>query len=309
MIYTVTLNPAIDLVIVTRKLKPKVVNRTEKFELQPNGKGVNVSFILKKLGITSVATGIGGGFTLDYIVSGLKEKDIQTNFFKVKEPTRVNVFTNVIDENTEYKEVNPGPIINETVQNKFLQYLTANLITNDIVVISGSFSKGINPSILVDIAKIAKNKGAKLVIDSSYSAILDTLPFQPFLLKPNEVELAKLFNYTGNLTKTKIIELSQKLLAGGCKNVLVSLGAQGAALINNKHILFANAPKIKVVNSACAGDTMLGTFIALLEKNKPVKEALKIAVAAGSDTARRIGLTEFNLDELLPQISVKERMN
>lgn len=309
MIYTVTLNPAIDLVIVTRKLKPKVVNRTEKFELQPNGKGVNVSFILKKLGITSVATGIGGGFTLDYIVSGLKEKGIQTNFFKVKEPTRVNVFTNVIDENTEYKEVNPGPIINETVQNKFLQYLTANLITNDIVVISGSFSKGINPSILVDIAKIAKNKGAKLVIDSSYSAILDTLPFQPFLLKPNEVELAKLFNYTGNLTKTKIIELSQKLLAGGCKNVLVSLGAQGAALINNKHILFANAPKIKVVNSACAGDTMLGTFIALLEKNKPVKEALKIAVAAGSDTARRIGLTEFNLDELLPQISVKERMN
>lgn len=309
MIYTVTLNPAIDLVIVTRKLKPKVVNRTEKFELQPNGKGVNVSFILKKLGITSVATGIGGGFTLDYIVSGLKEKDIQTNFFKVKEPTRVNVFTNVIDENTEYKEVNPGPIINETVQNKFLQYLTANLITNDIVVISGSFSKGINPSILVDIAKIAKNKGAKLVIDSSYSAILDTLLFQPFLLKPNEVELAKLFNYTGNLTKTKIIELSQKLLAGGCKNVLVSLGAQGAALINNKHILFANAPKIKVVNSACAGDTMLGTFIALLEKNKPVKEALKIAVAAGSDTARRIGLTEFNLDELLPQISVKERMN
>lgn len=124
MIYTITLNPAIDLVIVTKKLEPKVVNRTEKFELQSNGKGINVSFILKKLGIDSVATGIGGGFTLDYIVSGLKEKGIQTNFFKVKEPTRVNVFTNVIDENTEYKEVNPGPIINQTVQDKFLQYLT-----------------------------------------------------------------------------------------------------------------------------------------------------------------------------------------
>lgn len=308
MIYTVTLNPAIDLVIVTRKLKPQVVNRTEKFELQPNGKGVNVSFVLKKLGITSVATGIGGGFTLDYIVSGLKEKGIQTNFFKVKEPTRVNVFTNVIDENTEYKEVNPGPVINQTVQDKFLQYLTTNLVTNDIVVISGSFSKGIKPNILVEIAKIAKNKKAKLVIDSSYPAILDTLPFQPFLLKPNDAELAKLFNCKEKLTKKKIVELSQKLLAGGCKNVLVSLGARGAALINNNRILFANAPKIKVVNSACAGDTMLGTFIALLEKNKPVEEALKMAVAAGSDTASRIGLTEFDLDELLPQISVKEGM-
>jgi 1-phosphofructokinase len=309
LIYTVTLNPAIDLVIVTRKLKPQVVNRTEKFELQPNGKGVNVSFVLKKLGITSIATGIGGGFTLDYIVSGLKEKGIQTNFFKVKAPTRVNVFTNVIDENTEYKEVNPGPIINQTVQDKFLQYLTTNLVTNDIVVISGSFSKGINPNILVEIAKIAKNKKAKLVIDSSYAAILDTLSFQPFLLKPNDAELAKLFNCKEKLTKKKIVELSQKLLAGGCKNVLVSLGAQGAALINNNHILFANAPKIKVVNSACAGDTMLGTFIALLEKNKPVEKALKMAVAAGSDTASRIGLTEFDLDELLPQISVKEGMN
>lgn len=281
MIYTITLNPAIDLVIVTKKLEPKVVNRTEKFELQSNGKGINVSFILKKLGIDSVATGIGGGFTLDYIVSGLKEKGIQTNFFKVKEPTRVNVFTNVIDENTEYKEVNPGPIINQTVQDKFLQYLTTNLVTNDIVVISGSFSKGIKPNILVEIAKIANNKKAKLVIDSSYTAILDTLPFQPFLLKPNDAELAKLFNCKEKLTKKKIVELSQKLVAGGCKNVLVSLGVQGAALINDNRILFANAPKIKVVNSACAGDTMLGTFIALLEKNKPVKEALKIAVAAG----------------------------
>ncbi|RMC41281.1 1-phosphofructokinase [Lactobacillus sp. ESL0236] len=306
MIYTITLNPAIDLVIVTKKLEPKVVNRTEKFELQPNGKGVNVSFILKKLGIDSVATGIGGGFTLDYIVSGLKEKGIQTNFFKVKEPTRVNVFTNVIDENTEYKEVNPGPIINQTVQDKFLQYLTTNLVTNDIVVISGSFSKGIKPNILVEIAKIANNKKAKLVIDSSYAAILDTLPFQPFLLKPNDAELAKLFNCKEKLTKKKIVELSQKLVAGGCKNVLVSLGAQGAALINDNRILFANAPKIKVVNSACAGDTMLGTFIALLEKNKSVEEALKMAVAAGSDTASRIGLTKFALDELLPQISVKE---
>lgn len=306
MIYTITLNPAIDLVIVTKKLEPKVVNRTEKFELQPNGKGVNVSFILKKLGIDSIATGIGGGFTLDYIVSGLKEKGIQTNFFKVKEPTRVNVFTNVIDENTEYKEVNPGPIINQTVQDKFLQYLTTNLVTNDIVVISGSFSKGIKPNILVEIAKIANNKKAKLVIDSSYAAILDTLPFQPFLLKPNDAELAKLFNCKEKLTKKKIVELSQKLVAGGCKNVLVSLGAQGAALINDNRILFANAPKIKVVNSACAGDTMLGTFIALLEKNKSVEEALRMAVAAGSDTASRIGLTEFALDELLPQISVKE---
>ncbi|MBC6350134.1 1-phosphofructokinase [Lactobacillus melliventris] len=308
MIYTVTLNPAIDLVIVTKKLEPKVVNRTEKFELQPNGKGVNVSFILKKLGIDSVATGIGGGFTLDYVISGLAEKGIKTNFLKVKEPTRVNVFTDVLDEGTEYKQVNPGPVVSSDKQDQFLDYLESTVTKDDMVVVSGSFSRGIKPDFLVQLAQLVQKQGAKFVIDSSYLEVIDTLKYRPFLLKPNDSELAAFFNYEGEMTAAKTVELAQKLIKLGCQNVLVSLGADGAAFINKQHVLFANAPQIQVVNSACAGDTMLGTFIAFLEKNKPVSAALKMAVAAGSDTASRTGLTDFSLDELLPQISVEERM-
>ena len=308
MIYTVTLNPAIDLVIVTKKLEPKVVNRTEKFELQPNGKGVNVSFILKQLGIDSVATGIGGGFTLDYVISGLTEKGIKTNFLKVKEPTRVNVFTDVLDEGTEYKQVNPGPVVSSDKQDQFLDYLESTVTKDDMVVVSGSFSRGIKPNFLVQLAQLVQKQGAKFVIDSSYLEVIDTLKYRPFLLKPNNDELAAFFNYEGEMTATKTVELAQKLIKLGCQNVLVSLGADGAAFINKYHVLFANAPQIQVVNSACAGDTMLGTFIAFLEKNKPVSAALKMAVAAGSDTASRTGLTDFSLDELLPQISVEERM-
>lgn len=308
MIYTITLNPAIDLVIVTKKLEPKVVNRTESFELQPNGKGVNVSFILKKLGIASVATGIGGGFTLDYITAGLKAKRIETKFLEVKGLTRVNVFTNVIDQNTEYKEVNPGPKITKEVQNQFLAYFAKALNKGDLVVISGSFAQGIPPNYLVKIAEVVAAKKAGLVVDSSYLTVIDTLSYHPFLLKPNETELASFYNFKGKMTNAKIIELAKKLVKDGCQNVLVSLGARGAAFINEKEVLFANAPQIKVVNSACAGDTMLGTFIALLEKDHSVKQALKVAVAAGSDTASRMGLTDFKLDKLLPQISVKEGM-
>lgn len=308
MIYTVTLNPAIDLVIVTKKLEPKVVNRTEKFELQPNGKGVNVSFILKQLGIDSVATGIGGGFTLDYVISGLAEKGIKTNFLKVKEPTRVNVFTDVLEEGTEYKQVNPGPVVSSDKQDQFLDYLESTVTKDDMVVVSGSFSRGIKPDFLVQLAQLVQKQGAKFVIDSSYLEVIDTLKYRPFLLKPNDSELAAFFNYEGEMTAAKTVELAQKLIKLGCQNVLVSLGADGAAFINKYHVLFANAPQIQVVNSACAGDTMLGTFIAFLEKNKPVSAALKMAVAAGSDTASRTGLTDFSLDELLPQISVEERM-
>lgn len=309
MIYTITLNPAIDLVIVTKKMQPNVVNRTENFELQPNGKGVNVSFILKKLGINNIATGIGGGFTLDYVTAGLKDKDIDTEFFKVKEPTRVNVFTRVLDTNVEYKEVNPGPEIDQATQEKFLGYLKKNLKNHDTVAISGSFSKGIKADILVEIAKIAQNKGAHLVIDCSYPAVLDTLQYQTFLLKPNDSELASFFDFHGEMNEEAIVKLAKKLVNAGCQNVLVSLGANGAALINEEHVYFANAPKIKVLNSAGAGDTMLGTFIAGLEKGKSMKEALKFAVAAGSDTASRKWLTDFKLENLLKQISVKERVN
>ncbi|MDF7683581.1 1-phosphofructokinase [Lactobacillus sp. ESL0679] len=308
MIYTITLNPAIDLVIVTKKLQPKVVNRTEKFELQPNGKGVNVSFILQKLGIENVATGIGGGFTLDYITSGLEEKGIATKFLKVKEPTRVNVFTDVIEENTEYKEVNPGPDINQKTQTSFLTYLQKVLKPNDMVVVSGSFSKGIKPGFLVKIAQIAQEKQVRLVIDSSYLAVLDTLDYHPFLLKPNEDELASFFNYQGKMDSKVIIELARKLINRGCQNVLVSLGAAGAVLVTKTKVLSANAPKIQVVNSACAGDTMLGTFIAFLEKKQPLEKALQVAIAAGSDTASKTGLTDFALEKLLPQIIVKEGM-
>ena len=306
MIYTITLNPAIDLVIITKKLEQNIVNRTEKFELQPNGKGVNVSFILKKMGIENMATGIGGGFTLDYITAGLKEKGISSNFLKVNEPTRINVFTRVLDQNREYKEVNPGPEVSEKVQDEFLKYLKTTLKERDILIISGSFSKGIKQDYLVKIAEITADKKVKLVIDSSSKAVLDTLPYHPYLLKPNDQELASFFDLNEKLDQEKIIKLARKLINAGCKNVLVSLGESGAALIDKNHAYFGNAPKISVLNTAGAGDTMLGTFIGKKELGCDTTEALKCAIAAGSDTASRTGLTDFELEKYLNEIHVSE---
>ncbi|MDE6555108.1 MAG: 1-phosphofructokinase family hexose kinase, partial [Lactobacillus sp.] len=267
---------------------------------------VNVSFILKKMGIKNMATGIGGGFTLDYITSGLEEKGIKTEFLKVKEPTRVNVFTRVLDQNAEYKEVNPGPEVSEEVQKEFLEYLKSTLKADDTLIISGSFSRGIRPDYLVEIAKITADKRVKLVIDSSSKVVLDTLQYHPYLLKPNDQELASFFDLDEKLDQKKIIELARKLIASGCQNVLVSLGQAGAALINKDHAYFGNAPKIQALNTAGAGDTMLGSFIGEKEKGKSDVEALKLAIAAGSDTASRSGLTDFEIEKYLQEIQVSE---
>lgn len=307
MLYTVTLNPAIDLVIVTKELKPDTVNRTDRFELQPNGKGVNVSFILKKLGISNVATGIGGGFTLDYVKEGLEKQGVHTEFLKVKDPTRVNVFTRVLGESKEYKEVNPGPKINEEIQADFLSLLDKKLVKEDILIVSGSFSTGIKPSYLVKIAQLCDAKGVKLIIDSSYPEVLQTLQYHPFLLKPNDSELAGYFSESMPLSDEKVVNLARKLINRGCQNVLVSLGEKGAALITKEKAYFGNAPKIRVLNTAGAGDTILGTFIGKYLVNGQMRDALKWAIAAGSDTASRSGLTDFKLNGLLDEIQIDER--
>ena len=155
MIYTCTLNPAIDLFIETQQLKPRVVNRTNNYDIQANGKGVNVSFILKMLGIDNTALGVGGGFTNSFIEDTLTKRGIPNKFIHTDQPTRINVFTRVIEEDTEYKEVNSGPHVTKQ-QVAELMRMIEKLTSKDILIISGSFSEGINPNILVEIAKLSK---------------------------------------------------------------------------------------------------------------------------------------------------------
>lgn len=307
LIYTATLNPAIDLVIVSESLEPNKVNRTKSFELQPNGKGVNVSFILKKLNVDSIATGIGGGFTLDFVRQGLKDKGIKEMFLRTDAPTRVNVFTRVLNQGVEYKEVNPGPEISHEMQMDYLKLLEDNLHENDSLVVSGSFSSGIDESYLVDLAKLCEVKKVKLIVDSSYSVVKDILKYHPFLLKPNDDELASWFGIDSKLNSEQIVHYAKEVVKQGCENVLVSRGGDGAILVSKDMVLEGNAPKIQILNTAGAGDTMLGTFLGYLEKGYNKEQALEYAIAAGSDTASRTWLTNFeNLDKLLNQIVIKK---
>jgi 1-phosphofructokinase len=304
MIYTVTLNPAIDLFIRTKEMKPSIVNRTEEYDIQANGKGVNVSFILQKLGIKSTAVGIGGGFTFSYIEEELQKKNIATHFFKTTGLTRINVFTRVENDDAEYKLVNDGPTVNDAEKEEFLNYFE-KLAENDLVCISGSFAKGINPSILTIIAQIVQKRKAKLIVDTSYKEVLDILPFHPLLIKPNEEELTDWFDLQEVPKEKQLIKMAQKLITKGAQNVLLSLGADGAILITKDKIYKGNAPKIEVLNTACSGDSMLGTFIAGIEKKMSLEDNLKASIAAGSDTARMEWITDFvNTKELEKQIKI-----
>ena len=282
------------------------MNRTDSYDIQANGKGVNVSCILKRRGVDNVALGVGGGFTLDYIADFLTEQGIRNHFYKDAGFTRINVFTRVVSDHNEYKLVNPGPEISAETLKQLYQQLTT-LGADDWLCVSGSFARGIEPSFLLQLGKLSRENGFALIIDSSYPEAVKALAYQPLLVKPNDAELMSWFNQSGEADLATMVKLGHKALAAGAQNVLVSLGAAGALFMNQDVTLVGNAPKIDVLNTAGAGDTMLGTFLAGLYQKQDLADTLKLAIAAGSDTARRAWITDFTeTDELLTQIEIKK---
>lgn len=304
-VYTCTLNLAIDLFIETEDLKPFVVNRTTDDDIQANGKGVNVSLILMMLGYKSTALGFQAGFTGNYIQKFLQEKQIETDFIEVDGMTRINVFTQVNHAHKEYKLVNKGPIIPQKAVSQFLNQLQ-KLQENDYLCVSGSFPRGVDPSILQDIAEICSRRKVHLIIDNSSKEVMNCLNHQPFLLKPNEEELGIWFGkkMTG---RKEYIHYGRKLLEMGAENVLLSLGKEGAIFMNETGIYSGNSPEGKVVNTACSGDTLLGTFLAGLLQAAETGSNLRKSLAAGSSTAFRKGLTDFSdVGILSKEVTIKK---
>lgn len=306
MIYTCTLNPAIDLFIETKQLKPEVVNRTNNYDIQPNGKGVNVSFILKQLGVDNTALGVGGGFTSEFIEKSLRNQGIKTDFTHIDGISRINVFTRVVETDTEYKEVNNGPIVSSKKLEDFLQKIS-QLKIGDKLVVSGSFSKGIDPEVIIKIAQMAQQQQFDLVIDTSYPQVKTAVKYRPFLLKPNDEELLSWFDKEDSNDLSTLVKYSKQLIQQGAKNILLSIGSKGALFVNQEQVIFGNAPKIKVVNTACSGDTMLGTFLAGMEQKLSLADNLQRSIAAASSTAATAGLTDFNdVKELMQQIKIEQ---
>ncbi|EMF0306128.1 MULTISPECIES: 1-phosphofructokinase [Enterococcus] len=304
-IYTCTMNLAIDLFIETEEMHPFMVNRTKEDDIQANGKGVNVSLVLKMLDFPSTALGFSAGFTGKYIEDYLQQKQIQTEFIEVPGMTRINVFTQVNQTGEEYKLVNQGPEIPQTAVHNFLNQIRA-LQAEDYLCVSGSLPRGLSPKVLIEISRICQEKGIHLIIDSSDQEAMDCLPYRPFLLKPNEEELSSWFGRK-MVTDEDYFVYGQRLVELGAENILLSLGEKGAILFTKDRVFRGNSPKGKVVNTACAGDTMLGAFLAGYMNRRPLDETLRKSIAAGSSTAFRKGLTDFlDVEELSKQIKIRE---
>ncbi|MEY8596526.1 1-phosphofructokinase [Mammaliicoccus lentus] len=302
MIYTCTLNTAIDMFVELQDFYPDIVNRSLYDEVQANGKGVNISIMLKKLNTNSIATGFIAGFSGKFIEDELLEMGINTDFVKVDGNTRINVFLK--SNQGEYKIVNRGPEIQETQKELLLDKLKS-INEKDTLFVSGSLPRGLDGDVLLDIAKISGEQKFNLVLDISHPVLKELMPYKPYLIKPNDDELQSLFPELDMAKTTDIVKAAKELISQGCQNVLVSVGARGAYFVNDEEVIHCTAPEGKVVNTACSGDAMLASFFEEYMQSNSSKKAIKKAVAIGSSTAFSTGLSDLkDINNLMGEVQV-----
>ncbi|WP_438838386.1 1-phosphofructokinase [Streptococcus pluranimalium] len=303
MIYTVTLNPSIDYIVRLDAVEVGQVNRMESDDKYAGGKGINVSRILKRLAIDNTATGFIGGFTGRFITEELEKEGISTAFVPVSQDTRINVKIKA-DQETEINGA--GPAISEQ-ELAALKDQLAHLTADDVVVFAGSAPSNLGNQVYKELLPIAKEAGAAIVCDFEGQTLLDSLGYQPLLVKPNNHELEAIFDVTLK-TLDDIETYARKILEMGAQNALISMAGDGALLVTENAAYFAKPIKGQVKNSVGAGDSMVAGFTGELVKSGDALEALKWGVACGTATTFSDDLANIDfIKETYEKVEVEKR--
>ncbi len=306
MFYTLTANPAVDMTTSCVGLEPDENVRTTGASYTANGKGLDVSYALKKFGIDSVALGFFAGFTGKFIVEETMNLGCLCRPVWIDGITRINCYIN--DGEHEYGILNPGPALTPQSEEELYRILdTAGDL--DCLVVSGSLPPRVSKDFLDKVVDHAQARGAEVVLDLSSSKLRDLAHKKPLLIKPNHHEMAEIYGI-----KIDPDDDARRALAlaheSGVQNVLLTMGSRGSAYFSNgEDIWYAKREfNIKLVSSVCAGDCTLAAFLNKWFKDRDnVEEALKLALATGANVAESQGLGDFgHVDEYSKRIAVRK---
>ena len=300
MIYTVTLSPSIDYVVRLASMRFNVTNRTDSEEYYFGGKGINVSQVLAELDLDSTAFGFLAGFTGEAIEKGIKNSRIRTDFIWLENGfTRINIKLKAGGET----EINgQGPDIPEEALEALMKKLDG-LRDGDTLVLAGSIPKTCPDDIYERMLERVKGKNIMIVVDATKKLLVNSLSCHPFLIKPNRLELAEIFNAIVETDKD-VEKYARKLQEMGARNVIVSLGRHGAFLLDeNGETHHCGVLKQPVLNTVGAGDSMVAGFVAGYQKTGDYGYALKLGSACGNATSFLPGLaTRDKIDEVFAQL-------
>lgn len=296
-----TLNPSLDYFLSVEDFKLAQTNRTKDEFFLPAGKGINVSLMLQKLGFQSQMLGFLAGFSGVEIQKRLQEWHAMEDFIFLQEgQTRINIKICSKQES----EINArGPLIPKEKIQELCEKLQ-NIQKEDFLILSGSLPQGLSSSFYAQL--ISQCKSEKIILDCAGEAMQKALASKPFLIKPNKAEIEELFGLC-NASMEELKDCAIMLQKKGAKNVLVSMGGEGAFLLSkDQNFYFCKAPKGKLLNSVGAGDSMIAGMVAGLKKGFSLKKAFLYAVACGSASAFSTGFAQKEEVENIFKNLIKE---
>ena len=282
MIYTVTFNPALDYVVKMDSLELGMVNRSKSEAIFYGGKGINVSTVLKNIGVDSVALGFVAGFTGKEIEDGVKAMGVKTDFIQLKNGlSRINVKIKAEQET----EINgQGPDIKKDELQQMFDKLD-KLQSGDCLILAGTIPASLPSDIYEQIMEKLMNRNIDIVVDATKDLLMNVLAYHPFVIKPNNHELSEIFDVTID-SKEKAVVYAKELQKKGAQNVIVSMAGEGAVFVGSDGSVFTSeAPHGVVKNSVGAGDSMVAGFLAGYLAKGDYAEAFKMGLCTGSASA------------------------
>lgn len=303
MIYTVTFNPSLDYIVSVEDFKLGLTNRTSSELILPGGKGINVSTVLRNLGVKNTALGFHAGFVGTEIVRRLQQMDVDAEFIQIQEGvSRINVKLKSIDGT----EINgAGPVIGSDKVEELMGKLE-RLGEGDVLFLAGSIPSSMPDDMYEQIMARLDGKGVMIVVDATKDLLLNVLKYHPFLIKPNNHELGEIFGVELK-TREDVVPYGKKLQEKGARNVLISMAGEGAVLVAEDGQVFEEpAPKGTLINGVGAGDSMVAGFMAGWMEKQEYEYAFHMGIAAGSASAFSENLaTREEIENVYRQVTNK----
>jgi 6-phosphofructokinase 2 len=305
MIYTITLNPALDRTLWIQRVRDDMSNRILREKSFAGGKSIDVSKVLKNLGVDNIALGFVGGFAGRELEGRLLNDGIQSDFVRVSGETRTNIIIHEEETGKQLAFNARGPEIKPSELMQFIEQLE-KMPCPELVTIGGSLPLGVNPVIYRKIITLVKKCQAKVVLDVDGEALRVGIGALPDVIKPNIHELSDL---VGRELKDvdEIAAAAREINVQGVKIVLVSMGGKGILLVSQGQEYLAVPPAVKVESTIGAGDSAVAGFVSGLVQGKDLKECLIYAAAAGTATTLRQGTALCQKEDflrLVPQVKL-----
>ncbi|TVT70928.1 MAG: 1-phosphofructokinase [Pseudomonas sp.] len=295
-VLTVTLNPALDLTVQLPALRLGEVNRSESLQVHAAGKGLNVAQVLADLGHQLTVTGFLGegnpqAFEQLFVTRGFADE-----FVRVPGDTRSNI--KLAEADGQVTDINgQGLMVSEAHCAELLTRLQRLAPAHDVVVVAGSLPRGIDSKWFVHLLQALKRLGVRVALDTSGAALRDGLTATPWLIKPNEEELAEARGVELNESAALTAE-ARRLQAEGIEHVVISQGANGVSWFSPGATLHANPPKVQVVSTVGAGDSLLAGMLHGLLEGWPAERTLTQATAIAAQAVGQVGFGITDTAEL-----------